>query len=117
MHKLRLPLINWIQREKDDAEIKLQIERNQDLDNYAGKKAPLKKPFNVLLEFTESQQYFEVGELTERQSGTNPDEYIWSGKGAGFPQLLDRLDASLEAKEWLKFITLTREQQHTFCFW
>lgn len=83
---LRLPLIDWIQRETPVAEVTLQIERDQALDNYAGKKAPLKKPFNAGIQiYRDVANNFPVG-IIERNSktGANPDEYIWSGKGGWF---------------------------------
>jgi|ERR1044071_1991463 hypothetical protein len=83
---LRLPLINWIQQSKEEAEITLLIERSQDLDGYAGKKAPLKKPFDAAIRiFKENAHSFDVGRIERKgKSGTNPFEYIWSGKGGWF---------------------------------
>src|ERR1044071_5154897 len=83
---LRLPLINWIQQSKEEAEITLLIERSQDLDGYAGKKAPLKKPFDAAIRiFKENAHSFDVGRIERKgKSGTNQFEYIWSGKGGWF---------------------------------
>ena len=44
---LRLPLITWIQKGKEIAEISLMIGRDKTYDGYTGQKRPLVKPFEA----------------------------------------------------------------------
>jgi predicted ATP-binding protein involved in virulence len=83
---LRLPLITWIQKGKDNAEVSLMIGRNQIHDGYSGKKRPLMKPFEASIKISkEKSGGFEIGKIEKNgKGGVNPFEYIWSGKGGWF---------------------------------
>jgi energy-coupling factor transporter ATP-binding protein EcfA2 len=83
---LRLPLINWIQKNKEAASIALQIQRDKDYDGYAGLKRPLLKPFEAAIKLTkEMSSGFEIARIDRNgKGGTDPFEYIWSGKRGWF---------------------------------
>ncbi|MEI6140657.1 MAG: AAA family ATPase [Mariniphaga sp.] len=83
---LRLPLITWIQKGKDNAEVSLMIGRNQTHDGYSGQKRPLMKPFEASVKISkEKSSGFEIGKIEKNgKGGVNPFEYIWSGKGGWF---------------------------------
>ncbi len=83
---LRLPLVTWIRKGEEKAEIILTIQKHE-ADKYAGQKRPLQKPFEARIEIEKEQNNgFEIGKIimpNGKQQG-NPLEYIWSGKGGWF---------------------------------
>lgn len=83
---LRLPLINWIQKNKEEAIISLTVQRDKDFDGYAGLKRPLLKPFEAAVKLTkEISSGFEIARIDRNgKGGTDPFEYIWSGKRGWF---------------------------------
>ena len=83
---LRLPLINWIQHSKEFAEVVLTIQRDQNHDSYQGQKRPLLKPFDVSIKISKEQSAgFEIGRIEKNgKGGTDPFEYLWSGKSGWF---------------------------------
>lgn len=83
---LRLPLITWIQKNEEIAEVSLIIARDQTHDGYAGQKRPLVKPFEASIKISrEKSNGFEIGKIDKNgKGGVNPYEYIWSGKGGWF---------------------------------
>jgi len=83
---LRLPLITWIQKNKDIAEISLTVARDQIFDGYAGRKRPLERPFEATIKISkETSNGFEIGKIDKNgKTGVNPYEYIWSGRGGWF---------------------------------
>ena len=83
---LRLPLINWIQKDKEEASISLIIERDQSHDGYAGQKRPLVRPFEAAIKINKEQSAgFDIGRIDKNGKGiTDPFEYIWSGKDGWF---------------------------------
>lgn len=85
VHALRLPLITWIQKNKDFSTISLTIEREQ-FDGYIGKKRPLKRPFEAFVTISkEKSNGFEIGKIEKTiKGGVNPHNYLWSGRGGWF---------------------------------
>lgn len=83
---LRLQLKDWIQRSQEEAEIILAIQRDQARDGYAGKKAPLKRPFALSVKISrEKNAGFEIGRLSGHgHYGIDPYQYVWSGKPGWF---------------------------------
>jgi predicted ATP-binding protein involved in virulence len=83
---LRLQLINWIKQDTEHASVSLTIKGDNNLDGYAGKKAPLKQAFEATIKITkEEASGFSIGRIDRNgKSGTDPYEYIWSGKRGWF---------------------------------
>lgn len=102
---LRLPLNNWIQSGKTEATITLEIKRDRLLDGHAGQKGLLKHPFDAAIRiFRENAHSLEVGRI-ERcgKTGTNPFDYIWSGKSGWFSTAFGPFRRFTGGeKEWLK---------------
>lgn len=102
---LRLPLNNWIRHGQNEAAVTLEIERDLNLDGYAGQKGTLKKPFDAAIRiFRETANGFEVGRIERNgKTGPNPFEYIWSGKGGWFSTAFGPFRRFTGGdKEWLK---------------
>lgn len=83
---LRLPLVNWIQKDTDNADVTLTIQRDQTYDGYAGKKAPLKKSFDASIKITkDTSSGIELGKIEKNgKGGVDPFQYVWSGKSGWF---------------------------------
>lgn len=83
---LRLPLITWIQKNKDIADVSLTISRDTIFDGYSGKKRSLVRPFEASIKISkEKSGGFEIGKIDKNGKGSvNPFEYIWSGKSGWF---------------------------------
>jgi hypothetical protein len=101
---LRLPLINWIQKDKDYCSIKLNIQRDE-ADGYSGQKRPLVKPFDASVKISRDvNSGFEIGKIERNgNGGTNPQDYIWSGKGGWFSAAFGPFRRFTGGeKEWMK---------------
>ncbi len=83
---LRLTFINWIRKNEEEATISLQIQRDNNFDGYSGQKPPLKKSFDATVKLSkEINSSFEIARIDRNgKGGTDPFEYIWSGKGGWF---------------------------------
>jgi len=83
---LRLPLITWIRKDQEEANIKITIHRDKIFDS-PQRKRTYKKPFDVtVLLSKEKSAGFEIGrvELSKKKGDADPFKNIWSGDQGWF---------------------------------
>ncbi|RZK36813.1 MAG: hypothetical protein EOO61_09820 [Hymenobacter sp.] len=84
---LRSDFSGWLRKDSETAEINLTLSRDQTFDGYAGKKRPLKRPFEAKLKFIRQSlstafNYVEV--VANNEDAISPANYIWSSKRGWF---------------------------------
>jgi energy-coupling factor transporter ATP-binding protein EcfA2 len=84
---LRLPLVNWIQKGADNADVTLTIQRDK-TDGYSGPVPPLSRPKELVASIKitkDTSSNIEFGKIEKKgKSGIDPFHYIWSGKPGWF---------------------------------
>jgi energy-coupling factor transporter ATP-binding protein EcfA2 len=83
---LRLAFNDWLSFGANDGFIDLLIKRDQKLDGYSGKKAPLQKPFPVKVNLLKSGEngHKNIRVEAEQNVPVDPQNYIWSNKNGWF---------------------------------
>jgi predicted ATP-binding protein involved in virulence len=101
---VRLPLVNWIQKKKNDATISINFQRHQDYDSHsintsfkelkenifqglakANKRLINTNSFGISLKLSrEESNGFEIGVLRGTNNDPDPSELIWNGRKGWF---------------------------------